>query len=1855
MKNKKQALFQSIVSLVLCISMLVGTTFAWFTDAVVTGINTIASGVLDVELYHSNAKVTDEPVDSATKLFMDLQGDPILWEPGVVSYENLTITNAGDLALAYQLAIATANENFVVEESGAQYGLSQILKVGVVEGGITATDRAGVVASVADGDWTTLSSFVRSGSLLPEGAEEGESEAVWGVVIYWEPGANDNYWNLNNGKTLSSGEVLSIDLGVTLIATQVQYENDAFGSDYDAAAKVDVFPVFVAPGSTTTTVVPNEQNQVAADLEMTAGQVSASIPAGVQLAEGTTELTMSVTEMEESGANISLGVNEAMRSLDVHIEGVDSSNTVPMEIVIREAAPKGLNAGNLQLYHVENGVSVEMTLVGSADAFTAHNQFKYDPATGDIILYMATFSEVAMIADTTKAWEGKFDYTWYDADATELTIANADQLAGFGAIVGGMAKDIKQDDFDGDIVKLIADINLNDVEGDGKIFYPIGYYNSTGSYVKSSDGSVSSSVSSFEGTFDGQGHTIANFYQNTWEMFGDYNDGYPAGSNHYKDAMGLFGYVYGGTVKNLTVSNFSSDGEFTPTGVIAAYADGNSTFENIAITNCNPRVYNTGNGGIIGIAGDTSTANDDHITLKNITVDNSNKISALWGSYDVACGGLVGMYRGNVDGSGNATGDTISFENCHVAAQMDVYNDVCGNYQYYAYRYAGMIIGSVRHNTTNGEGKTIPNMTGISATGCTVNYGDWNDYYYCEFVKNGHPSYSGPDDYKFSRVPHSELYFTDSNGNCVVDADERASVTGCTHAHNDAEDKKAVYLPFHQLFTGYGWGVSSVGLEKYSGVVTNLDITEGEQEESVKKFVVVPAMGQTVISSDKLSISVGDLFAAIEGIKPAINGSAVQVAVSAVGDSEITADYVANTSDWKQGTLTFNKIDGLCTVTIQDYNFCKPTTFVLKNGKLHDIEKFAVVFPNVDKYTYRVGNMNPVALGSLFKETGEATVTDSKVEISVTGHNATYVANSSDWTQGTLDFSGYTGLVTVTISEEGNFEKELNLQVVDAVNATSATNATANNVVLLNDCGFSSLEVSGGYSLYGNGFTMTCGSDSASLTFGEFVKLDSGTLDNVQIVCPNYDFAALYNSQLIGSGNRSQTTDKPRYYNAKSAVTATGNSQILNSRISGGRAALYASNGNIVVDNSRLEGGAVATVMISAANSFVFRDATLIQKPTVSTYDKNKTLMGMSVLYLCDTSGNATPTTLEGSFVQNAWADSSCTEYMPDGTSTIATTVLGKTGYTHTINGKTCVNLGFAYMPNEGTTVNLPNNITDERTHKNTIPYSYEQVSASVPVSGLNVSVSTYVYTYGNRQGTNNGFTGDSEYMPDEYSDIVSVAYSDTADGLTSGKSYGTDGWVYELNVDLDKLSGYALDFSKLSMSVNGVAVTDFKVDGNAKPTSPVAVTAGGVEYTLTATIDGKNYTASVKVTGTETSKESPSKISGPTAPGFGVAKSYGSDWSGAADVLTGVKIKYWSVAENKYVEFDFSNFTVPGNAGKLNGTNNYWEYTHSNNDFTLKVTNTVAIHSGKSVYGMPILGTDGKLYFTISSTNGYVGSGTTSRSITMQYEFTDNNGGEKLTFTHTFNISYNKDGQYSYNDFCNGTKTLLENEGCVTPDTLVTLADGSQKRIDEVSYEDQLLVWNFVNGEYVAVPSIVVRNHGFGNYRVLTLNFSDGSKVNVIAEHGFFDVALNEFVMIDEFNVANYVGHDFVQSAGNGCNTVTLDSYSVAEEYTAAYSILTAVHYNCILGDMLTLTPNVIGGNYFMPFEVGQDMRFDAEKMQSDIDYYGLFTYEEFAAFVTEEQFYALNAPQVKVAVGKGIITMEQLYQIIEELIPKD
>jgi hypothetical protein len=113
---------------------------------------------------------------------------------------------------------------------------------------------------------------------------------------------------------------------------------------------------------------------------------------------------------------------------------------------------------------------------------------------------------------------------------------------------------------------------------------------------------------------------------------------------------------------------------------------------------------------------------------------------------------------------------------------------------------------------------------------------------------------------------------------------------------------------------------------------------------------------------------------------------------------------------------------------------------------------------------------------------------------------------------------------------------------------------------------------------------------------------------------------------------------------------------------------------------------------------------------------------------------------------------------------------------------------------------------------------------------------------------------------------------------------------------------------------------------------------------------------------------------------------------------------------------------------------------------------------------------------------------------------------------------------------------------------------------------------------------------------------------------------------------------------------TTTLVSYSVEEKYTESWSILTAVHYNAILNDMWTLTAAEVENSpeWLMPYEIGEDMKYDAEKMKADIEKYGLYTYEDFADLCAYEQFVGFGLENFKVSVGKGAITWEEILYLI-------
>ncbi len=239
---------------------------------------------------------------------------------------------------------------------------------------------------------------------------------------------------------------------------------------------------------------------------------------------------------------------------------------------------------------------------------------------------------------------------------------------------------------------------------------------------------------------------------------------------------------------------------------------------------------------------------------------------------------------------------------------------------------------------------------------------------------------------------------------------------------------------------------------------------------------------------------------------------------------------------------------------------------------------------------------------------------------------------------------------------------------------------------------------------------------------------------------------------------------------------------------------------------------------------------------------------------------------------------------------------------------------------------------------------------------------------------------------------------------------------------------------------------------------------------------------------------------------------------------------------------------------------------------------------------------------------------------------------------------NYDGDKTYDYqytptatNDYA---KITLKGN-CIVEGTLITLADGTQKPVEDLKGDELLLVWNLKTGKYDAAPIVFVDSDERMEYTVVTLYFSNGAQVGVVSEHGFFDVALGQYVYLNELNAADYIGHEFITQGSiekNTWTTATLVNVVVEQKVVKVYSPVTFSHL-CYYVDGVLSMPGGIEG-LFNIFEVDvETMSYDADKMAQDIETYGLFTYEDFASIIPMEVYEAFNGAWLKVAMGKGLI----------------
>ena len=323
-----------------------------------------------------------------------------------------------------------------------------------------------------------------------------------------------------------------------------------------------------------------------------------------------------------------------------------------------------------------------------------------------------------------------------------------------------VASNVNNDnDFAGMTIMLDTDVDLTSIS-----FSPIGY------------NPADKTAAEFKGTFDGQGHTIKGINQQ--DLAGGYHQ-----------SVGLFAKIKDATIKNLKLENIVAAKYGAEAGAVASIATGDCAFEDIEVKSGSIVAYNNDASAILG------WGNVGNFTFKNIKIGADVTVHSLWNSYDTSVGGVIGTLK---------SGSTATFENIVIDCKLDVYNDVCSNYQWGAYRRAGMLIGNMDETQViNGTNYPNPAAAGVTCKNVTVNYGDWMNYHYCEFKSNGHGSYDDEFTWKCSRVEGSDW------GSDTIDT------TQCNHESFESHN---MCLPVDQLFGG---GQSVYGLASYPGVTVN--------------------------------------------------------------------------------------------------------------------------------------------------------------------------------------------------------------------------------------------------------------------------------------------------------------------------------------------------------------------------------------------------------------------------------------------------------------------------------------------------------------------------------------------------------------------------------------------------------------------------------------------------------------------------------------------------------------------------------------------------------------------------------------------------------------------------------------------------------------------------------------------------------------------------------------------------------------------------------------------------------------------------------------------------------------------------
>ena len=346
----KKALLGSILAIMLCLTMLVGTTFAWFTDTASANVNKIQSGTLDVRLeMKTGSGWTDAENQTLNFVTADDRTTNILWEPGC-TYElpALRVVNNGNLNLKYKVVISGID------------GDAELNKV------IDWTLNGAPIASVE----TVLAPKAASGEFVIKG--------------HMQETAGNDYMD----KTIDG-------VAITVYATQANVENDSYGPDYDKDANGTPDHPEFGDVKADITVDANKEGDTV--LESNDNTVKATVPAEA-LDTDTDKLTLKV-EPTTVPAGITIADSQGTKAYEVTVSGLKEENSVPVAVEL--FVGKGLS--NVKMYHNNSAMTDSTT----KEAET----YSYNAASGIVTMYVTSFSPFTVVYDAPAAMIGNVSYT----------------------------------------------------------------------------------------------------------------------------------------------------------------------------------------------------------------------------------------------------------------------------------------------------------------------------------------------------------------------------------------------------------------------------------------------------------------------------------------------------------------------------------------------------------------------------------------------------------------------------------------------------------------------------------------------------------------------------------------------------------------------------------------------------------------------------------------------------------------------------------------------------------------------------------------------------------------------------------------------------------------------------------------------------------------------------------------------------------------------------------------------------------------------------------------------------------------------------------------------------------------------------------------------------------------------------------------------------------------------------------------------------------------------------------------------------------------------------------------------------